>query len=257
MKIYKYGFIGHDDTNTIKYWDSDSDQEKFERTLKDMPMDWYFRTAEISYKLNSLGHRSKEIEELDLDNYILTIGCSHTEGVGMPLEKTYSYLLSKKLKCDYYNLAIGGTGMDVVLHNLTIWFLTVPKPPKAVIIQWPDITRTLTGTAPDILRPRGLWENNKAYEAFVNLAINIDFFKAKKVLAHALIQSMIKVPTVYFGIHRVLPFNEDTIVEPIVDHARDLVHPGVKSHELFAESIYDHLINTLCLSSYQNPVEKS
>ena len=75
-------------------------------------------------------------------------------------------------------------------------------------------------------------------------------------MAHHIVQSF-NVPTVYFGIQKVIPFNDETIIEPILDYARDLAHPGIKSHKNFAESIHDYLINTLCLSFCQNPEEKS
>lgn len=256
MKITKYGFIGHEDTNTCFFWEHPGAEKQFEEDSKTMPSDWFFNTAEISYKINSLGHRSKELEETNLDNYILFTGCSHTEGTGMPVELTYPQLLANKFNCDYYNLALGATGIDVALHNLAIWFSAIEKKPKAVIIQWPDFTRTITGTASN-LQPRGLWHANDDYNTFVNLGIDLEFFEAKKVMTHHLVQAMIKVPVVYFGLQKVIPFDDNTIIGPVIDKARDLAHPGIESHQLFAESIHDHLINTLCLSSYQNPEEKS
>ena len=60
---------------------------------------------------NFTGERAQEII---LNNYILFTGCSHTKGVGLALEDTYPYLLAQKLNCDYYNLALGGTGQDVM-----------------------------------------------------------------------------------------------------------------------------------------------
>lgn len=255
MKIYQSGFIGHEDANTCTAWEPGS-YETFLKNLKEMPDDWYFRNVDITYKLNSLGHRSKEIEEVDLNNYILFIGCSHTEGMGMELEKTYPYLLSKELNCDYYNLSLCGTGIDVVLHNLTIWFSTIAKKPKALIIQWPDFTRTITGSSDTNLETRGLWQQNEDYSRFVDLGIGLQWFDAKKIMAHYIVKAF-NVPTVYFGLHKVIPFNDDTIIEPIIDYARDLGHPGIKSHERFAESIHDYLINTLCLSFCQNPEEKN
>lgn len=257
MKFHKHGFIGNPKPNTISEWSAGDNYENLTKRLPDMPMDWRYRNSKIFYKLNSLGHRSKEIEETNLDNYILCTGCSHTEGIGVEEDKIYPHLLAEKLNCDYYNLGLGATGIDTVLHNLTIWFSVVPKLPKAVIIQWPDITRVITGASFDHLHPRGLWENNKDYSDFVNLGLDLNFFEAKKMMAHSIVQAMIKVPTVYFGIHKVMPFNDDTIIGTIIDKARDLGHPGVRSHEQFADMLYDHLINTLCLSSYQNPEEKS
>ena len=256
MKFYNQGFIGHDNNNKTEIWENDGSRENFINALREMPNDWYYRDNKVSYTYNSLGHRSKEIQDVDLDNYILCTGCSHTEGIGMEADKIYPHLLSQKLNSDYYNMAMGATGMDVVLHNLTIWFSTIPKKPKALIIQWPDFTRLTTGASVNNLQPRGLWYNDSKYNDFVNLGIDLEFFEAKKLMAHHVVQSF-QVPTVYFGLEKVIPFNDSTIIEPIIDRARDLGHPGIKSHQLFADSIHEYLINTLCLSSYQNHEEKS
>ena len=256
MKIYKHGFIGSDEPNSCSYWEYVGSKEQFLQNKKEMPIDWYFRDVEITYRLNSIGHRCKEIEDVDMDNYILFTGCSHTEGIGMEADKIYPHLLSQKLNCDYYNLAMGATGIDVVLHNLSIWFSTIPKKPKALIIQWPDFTRLTTGSTIKNLQPRGLWNDDQDYTNFVNLGIDLEFFEARKLMAHHIVQAF-QVPTVYFGLQKVIPFDESTIIEPIIDTARDLGHPGLKSHQLYSNSLYDYLINTECSSFYQNPEEKS
>lgn len=257
MKFQKYGFIGKGDSNTVSQWNSGDNEESLQRNLISMPDDWPYRTNPITYTINSLGHRSKEIEDLDLDNYILCTGCSHTEGIGLALETTYPHVLADLLKCDYYNMGIGATGIDVTLHNLIVWFSTVPKKPKAVIIQWPDFTRMTTGSSINNLQPRGLWNDSDDYARFIDLGVTLEVFEAKKLMAHHAVQSLIKVPTVYFGIQKIIPFDDNTIIGRQVDFARDLGHPGVESNRKFAEMIHDYLINTECLSFYQNPEEKS
>jgi len=257
MKIHKHGFIGHESTNITEYWENSNSQSLFYKNCAEMPPNWYFRNVEISYKYNSLGHRSPEIQNINLDNYILCTGCSHTEGIGMENDKIYPNLLAKKLNTDCYNLGLGATGIDVVLHNLVIWFSVVPKKPKVVVIQWPDFTRMLTGTTPENLQTRGLWAEDDNYNKFVNLAIELGYLESKKILAHHIVQSLIDVPVVYFGLEKVIPFDDNTIIVPTIDKARDLGHPGIKSHELFADSIHEHLINTGCLNFYQSTEPKN
>lgn len=243
MKIYNSGFIGSENFNLTFDFSGGDNKFVYDENVLKMPNDWYYKDKKITYKYNNYGHRSKNINEINLDNYILVTGCSHTEGIGVELEKTYGYVLANKLKCDYYNLALGATGIDVVLHNLVIWFSTIKKQPKAVIIQWPDFTRLITGTHTDYLEPRGMWMQLEDYNRFVNLGINLNFFEAKKILAHYLVQNMIKCPIVYFGISKIIPFNDDTIIKPIIDYGRDCSHPGILSHQSFSDSIYDYLIN--------------
>ena len=115
--------------------------EIYENNLKTKPIDWYYRTNQISYVRNKNGHRCKNIEDIDLNNYILTIGCSHTEGIGLKLEDTYPYLLSQMMNCDYYNLGIGGIGIDILNYNLVTWFSKIKNPPKLLVVQWPHRAR--------------------------------------------------------------------------------------------------------------------
>lgn len=236
MKLYD-NFIGADEVNMVMHWSGGDQETVLAANLKKMPFNWYYRDREITYTFNSLGHRSKEIKEIDLDNYVLVTGCSNTEGVGVELELTYPYLLARKMQCDYYNLAIGGSGIDVLIHNLVVWFSTVKKKPKAVIIQWPDYTRYVTGDAVG-LQPRGAWDNDPESINFLMGGLENDFFTARKTLSNSLINALITVPVINFTIGNLIPFDNQSIGEPVVDFARDLAHPGNESHENFAESIH-------------------
>ena len=82
------------------------------RSLKEMSNDAIPKleadSVPINYKLNSQGYRCDEFN----NQKILTLGCSHTEGHGMPIELTWPYLISEKMNKDYVNLAKGGEGMQ-------------------------------------------------------------------------------------------------------------------------------------------------
>ena len=93
-------FLGyHPKEHNVRFSGTDT-SKIFLENLKTQSNDWYYRSNIISYDRNSNGHRCKNIDEIDLNNYILFIGCSHTEGIGLKLEDTYPYLLSNKLECD-------------------------------------------------------------------------------------------------------------------------------------------------------------
>lgn len=242
MKINENGLIGFKHSNIVLDWSGGDHAEMLEENLKKMPSDWLYRTKEITYARNSLGHRSKELKDLDLNNYILVTGCSNTEGVGLAVEDTYSHVLANKLNADYYNLALGATGQDVVLHNLVVWFNQIKVKPKAVIIQWPDFTRVVTGDSASTLEPRGMWQDNENFNRFVDLGIDLNFFKARQMMCHAIIQSM-DIPVVHCSLDRVIPFQKKDVTFRVVDKARDLAHPGIRSNKEFAEDLYRHLIN--------------
>ena len=73
MMQFNENFIGYQPNVTVKF--SGGDQELFyEQNLIDQPDDWYYRSTDITYEYNSLGHRCKNIEDIDLDNYLLFSG---------------------------------------------------------------------------------------------------------------------------------------------------------------------------------------
>lgn len=84
--------------------------------------------------LNTRGHRSKDIEDLNLRNYILFAGDNVAVDFSKPVEDTYPYIVSQMLATDYYNLGIFNGGIDSLKFNLISWFTKVKEPPKAIIV---------------------------------------------------------------------------------------------------------------------------
>ncbi len=82
--------------------------------------------------LNLHGHRSKELCDVNLRNYILFVGDNVGLKLDMPIEETFPHLTANKLKIDYYNLAIFNGGIDAVKYNLFVWLRKYPQP-KAII----------------------------------------------------------------------------------------------------------------------------
>lgn len=102
---------------------------------------WYDRP--VSYNFNQYGYRmDKELDEVDFDNYIAFFGCSFSVGIGLPIEETYAFRISKTLGTDYLNASMGGASCDFVFHNIVELLSSSVKKPKAIIINWPEITRT-------------------------------------------------------------------------------------------------------------------
>ena len=102
-KLYEY-LIGNEFSNTTLAYRGLDSEENLHINLASQPNDWYYRNKTITYQYNEYGHRCKSIHDIDLDNYILFAGCSHTEGVGLELETTFPYLVSNQLGNDYYNM---------------------------------------------------------------------------------------------------------------------------------------------------------
>lgn len=130
--------------NTTKYFHSTDSQEKFLENKKLLGEDWYYYDVEIEYKYNSWGYRTKNFEDL-YDDYIVTFGCSFTEGIGLEYKDIWPIKLGEKLNLDVFNLGMGGTGIDFQFYNTMLLHQFLinnnKKLPKLVVYQWPHSTR--------------------------------------------------------------------------------------------------------------------
>lgn len=186
---------------------------------------------------NSLGHRCKELSDIDLNNYALFTGCSHTLGEGLEIEHTFPYLFSKMVDIDYYNLGLSGSGVDVLLYNLNQWFHLIPQKPKVLIIQFPDYTRfsSIIDDTDNII-PRGNWDHS--VQRFIVDAIDNGMLSARKRMALRQIESL-GAKTITFTHGNTQPYDENALRMKHLDYANDNVHSGIKSHREFASILVD------------------
>ncbi len=250
MLLLNNDFIGYEPIEHNVLFSGSDTEELYTQNLKSNSIDWYYRTNQIRYIRNSNGHRCKEIKDIDLNNYILYAGCSHTEGIGLELEKTYPYLLAHSLNCDYYNLGIGGTGIDVLLHNLIVWYGTVKQKPKAVIIQWPFWGRYSRFTSePTItnLQNTTLSIVGGTKDPMLMEGEEVHYFKTIEHLAKIKINYIIDVPIINVGLSHYPSFiNDDFCIFDKLDKARDF-HLGIESHKNLASKLLHRMkaINTI------------
>lgn len=101
-------------------------QQTFGETWK------YFNSeSTITYRYNSNGHRTNmELDNLP-DEWGLSLGCSGTESVGLPLEAGWH----QNLGLPVYNSGVGGFGNDAMLYNLQRIIRLVDIKPKYVFVQ--------------------------------------------------------------------------------------------------------------------------
>lgn len=217
-----------------KYSGHDS-SELLEKNLKIKPDNWYYRNISIDYLYNNLGHRCKRIDEIDLNNYILFIGCSHTEGVGNSIIDTFPYIVSTELKYDYYNLSVGGTGIDTMIHNLNIWLHKIKHEPKYIVWQWPESTRYLSYDGKNI-SIHGTWENDINTKNFIIAGDMSNYFYARMKLAELLLEQLNNVVEIDFFTKT----NKNIFFEKL-DLARDDLHYGVQSNKNLAKLLIDKL----------------
>lgn len=259
MLLLNNDFIGyHPDEHSVLFSGGDT-EESYQKNLKKQPSDWYYRDRQIVYNRNSNGHRCREIQDIDLDNYILFSGCSHSEGIGLELENTYPYLISKSLSCDYYNLSLGGTGYDALLYNLITWFSKVKRKPKVVIIQWPDYTRFISkcppeyNKNPDTLMGNGRWSTQIGVDKFLAIGHDIGFFETRRTMAYRLIKNLIDRPIIEVS-YRDSIFNADTVeLLPLhKDYARDFLHYGI-----FSNIKHTSIITNIIIDKYKHELKNN
>jgi len=246
LKIYPNGIIGYRKACHNQLFSGSDTLENYQAKLKVKPADWYYRDVEISYIRNSIGHRCKDVSQLDFDNYIMFAGCSHTEGIGLELEKTYPYLLSEKLKCDYYNIAIGGTGVDTIMHNLTVWLNTYKKP-KLLVVQWPPLLRSviaknLMDNDPNQIRSFSIHDPDIGLKNFLLTGDEIKYFQSIALLGKIKIDSFglktYHVTDNYSNVTDIGITKSAKFIE--LDQARDN-HYGIMSHAMLAEKLYQQI----------------
>ena len=125
---------------TLDFCPSDS-KELFEQNLKTKPEDWYYRTHEVKYTLNSLGYRTREFNDIDWKESIVMFGCSYVFGIGVTDEHTIPYFLEQLSGRPVINMGIGGGSIQTSLHNSIILNDSKYPTPKAVVHILTDLDR--------------------------------------------------------------------------------------------------------------------
>jgi len=244
MFTFNSSFIGYPPLLRVSDFHGKSDsQKKFMISLNTKGPEWEYAKLTFNYTRNSYGHRSKELTEINSDNYILFTGCSLTEGIGLPIENRYSNILSNLLQCDMYNLALGGTGNDIIFYNLVTWFSLIKTKPKLVVIQWTGDTRFMVSPSVNHIVANGPWDDE--CQTFITSGDIHGYFNSKTTILKKLIRNIIDVPIIEIpfmngdNIQSKNTFNMTPNIN--VDLARDLMHPGIKSNQNLATALFYHI----------------
>lgn len=247
LKRYlKNGLLGHYHNQNLDFVTNDNFNQ-YRENLKTQPVNWFYRDKPIQYSYNSLGFRCIDHTFLQ-DNYILFTGCSFTEGLGLHYENCYPYLVAKNLNKTFYNLAIGGSGIDFLKSNL-IMFLSLMKQklPDIVVIQWPNNFRTFLLEKDSIafINSHGDYKNllqeyinnDKLY--YTNLHHKLCIFEFLKNLN---INKVIEIGKDYKICNLLTEYSIKYVDNKLFegnDFARDLNHPGIIGHQIQAKEILD------------------
>jgi hypothetical protein len=179
----------------------------------------------ITYSYNSHGFRDGEFDDRDCG---VALGCSHTEGVGIPQQATWPTVLSQLTNMHVWNLGVGGSSLDTCFRLLDHW-LPVLKP-KFVVVCLPPAGRTevFYNNRPVNLLPNKIFDDitGTYYKVWATNEVNTITSKRKNLLAMQ--QLCNHIPFQYL----------DSLVLKKQRWARDLRHHGVESQTDFAQQIY-------------------
>lgn len=143
--LLHYNYIPNLPPNNLALFFGTDSKEVYKENLKHFGNNWYWANKEITYQFNKHGYRMKEFNEVDYNNYTIYFGCSHTVGVGVPLEQTFAFKASQEVNLDYVNAAVCGSSPEFAYINFMKFIkhaVDAKKLPKAIVINWPNIHRT-------------------------------------------------------------------------------------------------------------------
>jgi hypothetical protein len=138
MNIPNDHFYSHYKNQTLSWIDTDS-ADMFARNMSNadrrqqLEKYGWDKPGIITYKFNSHGFRCNEFDQ---SHGIITIGCSFTAGVGLPVESIWPNLVGSDLGLPVWNLGIGGASMDTCfrllscyIHKLNAEYVLLLTPP--------------------------------------------------------------------------------------------------------------------------------
>ena len=183
--------------------------------------------VEINYKHNSDGFRTHELSDFLGKKVNIAVGCSFTEGVGLPVENVWPSILEQKLGIPLLNLGLGGGSTDTaarILTNIAGLFQI-----KKVFVLWPSIHRfEFYDEIKNEIGARGPWDTNKNYIWNMSNSNSLQrLYKNKNIVD--LLANQYGFEVIELTVENVI----NTI--PNVDPARDNKHFGITPNIKLAE----------------------
>ena len=131
------------EANTTLKWKASDMPDKFKMCSDDRKLK-YWTGKDLEYRYNNYGFRSDDNFNKD-DEGVVTLGCSFTEGIGLPIEYNWGYKVAKYLNLKHWNLGQGGMGLHTayrlllgasqILNFKKVFLFTPPLYRKEYIIE--------------------------------------------------------------------------------------------------------------------------
>lgn len=204
--------------DNIRKWYGTDSPENF--ALNPNRSDW--DNIEIEYKFNTQAFRTYDLNEFLGQPVDVALGCSHTEGVGLPVSMTWPYLVEQQRDQPILNLGVGAGSTDTVARILTN--IAGSYQIKSVFILWPQKSRF------------ELYDNCKISNILPHNAEHMHLWNMDEQMAEQRYQKNKIIVDMLSQIHKfsVAEFEIEDIFTPnsviTKDTARDGMHPGPKSN---------------------------
>jgi hypothetical protein len=226
---------------SAKFATSDT-EELFLKNLKVMPKDWYYRTNDVNYTINSQGYRTQEFDSIDWANSIVILGCSTVFGAGVDDRHTIDYFLSELLGLPVINLGVSSTSVTYSLHNALILDKMYPTP-RAVINLWSEYSRT-SYYLDDRVDNKGSWnEDSFIFEWLKHNSNSATHAVFAQMTSHLIWKNKTAYYEATFFPSTAGLFKCEHL--PVFDQARDLIHYGRKTNKAIAEKIANNITKEL------------
>lgn len=244
MSDSEVGLLHHnyDKRNQILYWSGTDQQDRFNNNCRNLEtreklerLGWLEPDC-ITYNYNSFGFRDVEFDDRPCG---IALGCSHTEGTGLPETATWPRVLSKLIGTHIWNLGVGGSSIDTAFRLLDHWLLKLK--PKFVLFCMPDEGRVEVfdrGNPASLVPQHQPTHLEYYYKIWATDESNAQIQKRKNLLAMQYLCDQANVPFYYVNWTE-LGTNNPTKYQP--GGARDLMHCSSELHEIFGHKMYNLL----------------
>lgn len=223
------------DTSSIKKNFAVSDTEElFNDNLKIMSEDWFYRTNQVNYTVNSQGYRTKEFNNIDWSNSVVIFGCSTVFGTGVTDDHTIDHFLSGLINLPVINLGVASTSIIYALHNALILNEYYPSP-KAIVNLWTDYSRTAY-YLDNRVDNKGTWTEDNFTQGWLHYDSNSATHALfAQMTSHQIWRNKSAYYEASFFPSTAKLFQCEHL--PVFDQARDLIHYGRKTNKMIAEKI--------------------
>lgn len=225
--------------NRTKMWSSRDSEDVYQKNLRD-PQQRQLLASNgwidnfFTYTYNSHGFRCDEFDP-NADAFV-ALGCSFTEGVGLPQEQTWPAILAQQLGTSYWNLGVGGGSADMcfrLANHYLAWLrpkfvvLLCPTPARLEYYgdsSWCNLQATQVHSYPNDIFLRQWFLND----------VNSELNNQKNILAIQALCRNLDIEYYWCSTDSWIAGKDDSV--PLT-WARDLAHNGVTAHRFFVKKI--------------------